>query len=173
MLGFSGGIHSWLENLKPALTPRSHPVTRQVRTADGAVEIWSAADALVLKATALVLHKELAPMLSPRCFHLAGHGGLKGAVRAVDAARRDQMFVFRTDVHGYYVLVAGCAAMWACGFVCLPQRGSSVVASPQVCVADARCPLPAPSGRRDALLKIDALSGGAWWPVEEYNDEPV
>ena len=77
-------------------------VTRRVRTADGVIEIWSAADALVLKATALVLQKELAPVLSPRCFHLAGHGGLKGAVRAVDAARRDQMFVFRTDVHGYY-----------------------------------------------------------------------
>ena len=77
-------------------------VTRRVPTADGVIEIWSAADALVLKATALVLQKELAPVLSPRCFHLAGHGGLKGAVRAVDAARRDQTFVFRTDVHGYY-----------------------------------------------------------------------
>jgi len=77
-------------------------VTRRVHTAEGVVEIWSAADALVLKATALVLQKELAPVLSPRCFHLAGHGGLKGAVRAVDAARRDQMYVFRTDVHGYY-----------------------------------------------------------------------
>ena len=77
-------------------------VTRLVHTAEGVIEIWSAADALVLKATSLVLQKELAPVLSPRCFHLAGHGGLKGAVRAVDAARRDQMFVFRTDVHGYY-----------------------------------------------------------------------
>jgi RNA-directed DNA polymerase len=42
------------------------------------------------------------PGVVTRCFHLAGHGGLKGAVRAVDAARRDQTFVFRTDVHGYY-----------------------------------------------------------------------
>ena len=72
-------------------------VTRRVHTGEGVIEIWSAADALVLKATALVLQKELAPVLSPRCFHLAGHGGLKGAVRAVDAARRDQTFVFRTD----------------------------------------------------------------------------
>ena len=77
-------------------------VTRRVHTGEGVVEIWSAADALVLKASALVLRKELAPVLSPRCFHPAGHGGLKGAVRAVDAARRDQTFVFRTDVHGYY-----------------------------------------------------------------------
>ncbi len=77
-------------------------VTRRVHTAEGVIEIWSATDALVLKATALVLHKELAPVLSPRCFHLAGHGGLKGAVRAVDAARREQTFVFRTDVHSYY-----------------------------------------------------------------------
>ena len=77
-------------------------VTRRAHTAEGVIEIWSAADALVLKATALVLQKELAPVLSPSCFHLAGHGGLKGAVRAVDAARRDQTFVFRTDVHGYY-----------------------------------------------------------------------
>ena len=58
-------------------------VTRRVHTAAGVIEIGSAADALVLKATALVLQKEFAPVLSPRCFHLAGHGGLKGAVRAV------------------------------------------------------------------------------------------
>ena len=39
-------------------------MTRRVLTAEGVIEIWSAADALVLKATALVLQKE-----SPRCCH--------------------------------------------------------------------------------------------------------
>ena len=58
-------------------------VTRRVRTAEGVIEIWSAADALVLKATALVLQKELAPVLSPgepwgrnspRCCHRGSLG---------------------------------------------------------------------------------------------------
>ena len=48
-------------------------------------EIWSAQDALVLKPLAIVLQDKLQPHLSPRCFHLAGAGGLKGAVREVDA----------------------------------------------------------------------------------------
>ncbi|NES01473.1 MAG: hypothetical protein F6K22_00600 [Okeania sp. SIO2F4] len=62
-------------------------------------EIWSAQDALVLKALAIVLQEVLQPHLSPRCFHLAGTGGLKGAVREVDAHLHEFEFVFRTDVN--------------------------------------------------------------------------
>ena len=39
-------------------------VTRRVHTAEGVIEIWSAADALVLKATAPALQRN-----SPRCCH--------------------------------------------------------------------------------------------------------
>lgn len=44
-------------------------------------KIWTAQDALVLKALTLVLQDVLQPQLSGRCYHLAGTGGLKGAVR--------------------------------------------------------------------------------------------
>ncbi len=46
-------------------------------------EVWSARDALVLKATTIVLTRHLRPHLSRRCYHLAGGGGAKAAVRAV------------------------------------------------------------------------------------------
>ena len=55
-------------------------------------------DALVLKGLAIVLTEYLQPHLSTRCFHLAGTGGLKGAVRAVASQVAGHTFVFRTDV---------------------------------------------------------------------------
>ncbi len=53
----------------------------------------------------LVLTAHLKPHLSSRCFHLAGTGGLKGAVRAVAARVGVYDFVFRTDVKGYYASI--------------------------------------------------------------------
>ncbi len=61
---------------------------------------WRARDALVLKALAGLL-QELLP-LSPRCTHLKGHGGLKGALRQVLGALPRSHFVCRTDVDSYY-----------------------------------------------------------------------
>jgi RNA-directed DNA polymerase len=61
--------------------------TRRVHCEQDVLEIWSALDALVLKATALVLGRYWHSRLSARCFHLAGRGGAKAAVRAV----RDQL----------------------------------------------------------------------------------
>lgn len=58
---------------------------RRVMAQGEVKEIWAAQDALVLKALAIVLHEVLQPHLSPRCFHLAGTGGLKAAVREVNA----------------------------------------------------------------------------------------
>ncbi|NEO96202.1 MAG: reverse transcriptase, partial [Moorea sp. SIO3G5] len=65
----------------------------------------SSLDALVLKAMTIVLTEQLTPVLSPRCFHLAGHGGLKGAVREVAENVSDHTFVFRTDVKSYYASI--------------------------------------------------------------------
>ena len=62
-------------------------------------------DALVLKAITIVLTEHLQPILSPRCFHLAGNGGLKGAVREVAANLTKHTFVFRTDVKSYYASI--------------------------------------------------------------------
>lgn len=68
--------------------------------AEDAIEVWAALDALVLKAVALV-HADHWPF-SPRCHHVAGHGGAKAAVRAVDQALPDFPFVLRSDVKSYY-----------------------------------------------------------------------
>jgi RNA-directed DNA polymerase len=79
--------------------------TRRVRTREGTFELWSAEDALVLKATALVMRRELDPVVSQRCFHISGRGGLKGAVREVDAVRVGHEFCLRTDVRSYYASI--------------------------------------------------------------------
>jgi hypothetical protein len=67
------------------------------------MDLWSARDALVMKALALVL----APVLkvSPHCTHLKGHGGLKGAIRRVLAHVASHPFVFKTDVQSYYASI--------------------------------------------------------------------
>ncbi len=65
-------------------------------------EVWAASDALVLKATAIVLTRHLEPHLSKQCYHLAGRGGAKAAVRAVADNLDGNTFVFRTDVKSYY-----------------------------------------------------------------------
>ena len=74
---------------------------RVVTKADGEVlHLWSACDALVLKALALVVGPQLA--LSPRCVHVEGHGGLKAAVREVRQCLPAYGHVLRTDVKGFY-----------------------------------------------------------------------
>lgn len=40
--------------------------------------------------------------ISPRCTHMKGHGGLKGALRWLRAKLPRFSFVFRSDVKGYY-----------------------------------------------------------------------
>jgi RNA-directed DNA polymerase len=66
------------------------------------VEVWSAQDALVLKAVAIVLSGQWHDVLSESCFHLAGRGGAQAAVREVTANLPEHQFVFRTDVKSYY-----------------------------------------------------------------------
>ncbi len=66
--------------------------TRTVRTDDGTVEAWSARDAIVLKAVAIVLGQGLDGRVPHGCFSWTGNGGLKRAVRAVEAARPNHSF---------------------------------------------------------------------------------
>ncbi len=66
-------------------------------------DLWSARDALVLKALAVVLAKQLP--ISRRCTHLKGHGGAKYAVREVRDHLPDNRFVLRTDVKSYYASI--------------------------------------------------------------------
>src|SRR5205823_3684773 len=62
--------------------------------AEDAREVWAALDALVLEAVAIVLARHWD--FSPRCHHVAGHGG------AVDQALPDFPYVLRSDVKSYY-----------------------------------------------------------------------
>jgi RNA-directed DNA polymerase len=66
-------------------------------------DLWSAHDALVLKALALVLAQHLP--VSPRCTHIKGHGGAKYAVREVRGHLAANRFVLRTDVKSYYASI--------------------------------------------------------------------
>ncbi len=48
------------------------------------------------------LRTQLAPVLSPHCAHLAGHGGVKGTVRFTQAMAERLPFVARFDIRSYY-----------------------------------------------------------------------
>ena len=54
-------------------------------------EIWTVRDALVLKDLTLVLQEVLQSHLSGRCYHLAGTGGPKAAVREAVRLRSPQV----------------------------------------------------------------------------------
>ena len=76
----------------------------RITLADGEeVDLWSARDALVLKAMTYVLGEVLP--ISDRCTHVKGHGGAKAAVRQVVAELPDNRFVLRTDVKSYYASI--------------------------------------------------------------------
>jgi len=78
---------------------------RRFHLSDGDIEVWSALDALVLKATGLVLAAHCLPNLLPHCHHLQGRGGAKAAVRFVNEHLAGNTFVFRTDVKSYYASI--------------------------------------------------------------------
>jgi RNA-directed DNA polymerase len=73
-----------------------------IKTPDRRTELWSAQDALVLKAMAMVLGEYLKPVLSGNCYHLAGNGGAKAAVRATAKHLKKEQHVMKSDVRGYY-----------------------------------------------------------------------
>ena len=79
--------------------------TTIIHGSEETIELWTSLDALVLKAIAIVLARHLAPQLSDRCFHLAGNGGSKAAVRAVRTNLHKNTYVFRTDVKKYYASI--------------------------------------------------------------------
>ena len=67
--------------------------------------LWSARDALVLKAISIVLTRHLAPRLPRTCTHLINNGGAKAAVRRVAGHLPGHQFVFRSDVWRYYASI--------------------------------------------------------------------
>ena len=85
------------------------------------VDLFSARDALVLKALALVMGSRLS--FSRNCTHLKGNGGGKGAVRRVCRHLKQHRFVIRTDVKSYYASI---------DHQCLIERLSRVIQDPRV-----------------------------------------
>jgi hypothetical protein len=85
-------------------TYRLGPV-RRFHQGDETIEDWSALDALVLKATAIVLTTHWLPEFSPHCHHLPGRGGARAAVRFVHEHLAANTFVFRTDVKSDYASI--------------------------------------------------------------------
>ena len=97
------------DELKPQLQAdllageyRFSPVQRYQSRGES-LEVWSAMDALVLKAMQIVLSDRLD--LPKSCTHLKGHGGAKAAVRHVVENLKDRPFVFRSDVKQYYASI--------------------------------------------------------------------
>ncbi len=79
-------------------------ILERVTRSDGEdLDLWSARDALVLKALATVLATVLPT--SAHCTHVKGHGGAKAAVRQVWTQLAENRFVLRTDVKGYYASI--------------------------------------------------------------------
>jgi RNA-directed DNA polymerase len=82
-----------------------------------AIDVWSAQDALLIKAMTLVLENYLNPKLPVTCYHIKGRGGLKAAVRDLQRSIKPGQFFMRSDVLSYYasinhdVLRAQCAAL--------------------------------------------------------------
>jgi len=89
--------------------------TRMVRIEGDCFEVWSSRDSLVLKAVSIVLSRQWHTVLSQRCFHLAGRGGAKAALRQVmdrvyraggmskpSPESQPPKFIFKSDVKSYY-----------------------------------------------------------------------
>lgn len=63
---------------------------------------WSNSSRKALLDALRLLHERLRPVLSPRCTHIKGGGGVKGAVSEIAAQIASFHFVARFDVASYY-----------------------------------------------------------------------
>ena len=100
-------LRSRWQHIKPTIqaellngTFRFAPMARVTKADGEVIHIWSARDALVLKALTIVLAPHLP--IAKSCTHVKGNGGAKAAVRAVRDELPNYAFVMRTDVQGYY-----------------------------------------------------------------------
>ena len=107
------------------------------------VDLFSARDALVLKALALVLGSRLS--FSRNCTHLKGNGGGKGAVRRVWRHLKQNRFMIRTDVRSYYASI---------NHQCLMERLSRIIQDRRVL------------NLIEQYLQRTAERGGQFWESE-------
>ncbi len=71
---------------------------------DETVSMWSAQDLMALKLITDRLQNLLKYVLSPGCYHLKGHGGLKKALTDTVTALPDYKYVLRSDIKSYGVV---------------------------------------------------------------------
>jgi RNA-directed DNA polymerase len=76
-----------------------------IHTPERRTELWSAKDALVLKAISIILGDHLKPVMSRNCYHLKDHGGAKAAVRATARCLKQGQHVMKSDVKSYYASI--------------------------------------------------------------------
>ncbi len=114
-------------------------------------DLFSARDALLFKALALVLGKRLS--FSRHCTHLKGNGGGKGAVRRVWRHLKQHRFVIRTDVKSYYASI---------DHQHLIERLSRVIQDRRVPDNLSRPPMP-PGIWVGLRSPIAAASTTSWW----------
>ena len=107
------------------------------------VDLFSARDALVLKALSLVLASQLS--FSRNCTHLKGNRGGKGAVRRVWRHLKRHQFVLRTDVRSYYASI---------DHQCLMERLSRIIQDRRVL------------NLIEQYLRRTAEQGGLFWESE-------
>ena len=78
---------------------------QEIRFENETIEIWASLDALVWKSLTLVLTQHLKPHISNQCVHAKGNGGSKEAVCQITRHLKENCFVFRSNVKGYYASI--------------------------------------------------------------------
>lgn len=66
------------------------------------IALWSSQDALIIKVLTGLIQEKMKPFPIYTCYHLKGHGGLKGAERNVMKQLPKHKYFCKTDVHSYY-----------------------------------------------------------------------
>ena len=78
---------------------------QEIRFDTETIELWASLDALVLKAVTLVLTRHLKPHISNQCGSCQREWRWKEAVRQITRHLKENSFVFRSDVKGYYASI--------------------------------------------------------------------
>jgi len=68
-------------------------------------EVWSARDALLLKALSIVLSERFKSFIPATVYHTQGRGGIKAALRQVKKKLAPGTHVMCSDVKGYYASI--------------------------------------------------------------------
>ncbi len=80
-------------------------VVKEINIDNEIIQLWSAADAIVIKALELVLSKELLTKLSLNCYNIQGRGGMKAALQKVELNKQKNKYVLKSDVKKYYASI--------------------------------------------------------------------